>query len=370
MVKAGRGDETDAILAGLPAGERRAIIAALVPLYIAGIHDGETDGRRRARDALFSLRTIAPDQREHIDGRLLPLLERDLRAGRLNLEGGRHSLREIVTAIGVPAVPMLSRLLVDTVDSYDTVAALLLAVGDERAREEAGVLLAKRAARQSPLSLAMWRSLAKYPGRATSEFLMHKLTAGKGFEPALAAGALQQHHEPAVRALAVKLAVRQRIDKGIRLQMLTMAAAIGGGDARPLVRLIALDGDWEIRWRAFAAAIRAGGAGVIRPALEAFPARARYRKEDIADRLVRPLANMGEAARPGLVSTLRSRSSLARLVALLALVRTGGNQHEAVSAQRLVDDQGTVRGFPPGDTVGKTAAWVSGSIAAGARLTN
>jgi HEAT repeat protein len=125
-----------------------------------------------------------------------------------------------------------------------------------------------------------------------------------------------------------------------------------------LLAIISSDKEEIVRYRAFESALTAGKAEAIQPALEAFPASASYKKVDVDDLLVKLIEKLGQPARPALVKTLGSTSPLARMTALMALEQLG-RAPDAPAVEKLAGDSTTVKGFPAGETIGKTATHVA-----------
>jgi hypothetical protein len=137
-----------------------------------------------------------------------------------------------------------------------------------------------------------------------------------------------------------------------------------------LLRIIAADPSGLVRYRAYEAALAVGGPAAVVPALEAFPATASYKKEDVVDFLVKDLTKIGAPAKPAVARALSSPSSLARMTALLALEaplpadarKSLGTSVDVPAVAKLTSDRGTLKGFPTGDTVGKEAARVAAEL--------
>jgi hypothetical protein len=366
LVDIGMADEADRALGTVPAGARGELVKALVPLYIAQMKAPSLPKARAARDALFGVRMLsAPEDQRQIDAALLPSIEADLRAGRVS--GGRQSLDKILAAIGPGSAPMLVSLLEDPRVPYEGVVESLDRVADPAARERGGAALVKRATASPQIPVALWRALGTLGGRTASAFLMQK-AAGNSPQDALSAvQALEQRHEPSVLPLALGMAGDQKADKGVREEMFGLVEKIGGPEAqRGLLRIIAADPNPTVRYLAYEAALAMGGPDAILPALEALPAKAAYKREDVVDYLVKDIAKIGRPARPALARALASPSVLARMTAVLALEsalaadprKNLAGAADAPGVLKLSGDKGTVGGFPPGDTVGKEAARV------------
>jgi hypothetical protein len=366
LVDIGMADEADQALGTVPAGARADLVKALVPLYIQQLKAPALPKARAARDALFNARSLAgPEEQRQIDAVLLPSIEADLRAGRVS--GGRNSVDKMLAAIGPVSAPMLVSLLEDPRVPFEGVVESLDRVADPASRERGGAALVKRATASPQISVAMWRALGSLGGRTAGAFLMQKAAGNSGTDAVSAIQALEQRHEPALLPMALAMAGDPKANKSVREEMFGLVEKIGGPEAqRGLVRIIAADANELVRYRAYEAALAAGGAEAVVPALEAFPAKASYKKEDVVDYLVKDIAKIGRPARPALTRALASPAALARMTAVLALeapLASDPGKHLAGTADapgvlKLSGDKGTVRGFPPGDSVGKEAARV------------
>jgi HEAT repeat protein len=144
--------------------------------------------------------------------------------------------------------------------------------------------------------------------------------------------------------------------------MFGVVEGIGGLESeKGLIGIISSDKDEIVRYRAFESILAARKADGIQPALEAFPASAAYKKVDVDDLLVKLIEKQGPAARPALVKTLASRAPLARMTAAMALEQIG-RAPDAAALEKLVADTAPVKGFPPGETVGKQAAHAAETV--------
>jgi HEAT repeat protein len=321
---------------------------------------------RAARDALFGARaSAAPAQQAQIDAILLPSIEADLRAGRV--AGGRHSVDKLLAGIGPAAAPMLVSLLEDPKVPFAGVVDALDRVADAPARERAGAALVKRAGMSAEIPVALWRALGTIGGRTASAFLMQEALGPSEQDAVSATQALQQRRDPSLLPMALGVAGDPRANKAVRDEMFGLVEKIGGPEAqRGLVRIIAADPTELVRYRAYEAALAVGKAAAIAPALEAFPEKAAYKKDDVQDFLVKDISKIGPEARPALARALASPSALARMTAVLAYEaplaadphKSLGGAADAPAVLKLSGDKGTVRGFPPGDSVGKEAARV------------
>jgi hypothetical protein len=365
MVDVGRAEEVDTTFQSLSPEDRAAIAKELEPLYEVGMKNPTPDKALESRDALYSLRQfVSPDDQKRIDAALLPAIEADLNAG--HLRNGRHSIDKMLTAIGSDSGAMLARVLAEPEASYVQAADLLGKVGDAEAREKGGQALVARAKSKSGKGkepdTTMFKALGAVGGPTAVKFLEEKVTAANKDEAALAVRALQERRDPAVLPFALRIASDPKADKIVRDEMFGVIESIGGLEAqRGLLSIISSDKEEIVRYRAFESALTAGKAEAIQPALEAFPASASYKKVDVDDLLVKLIEKMGPPARPALVKTLGSSSPLARMTALMALEQLG-RAPDAPAVEKLAGDSTTVKGFPAGETIGKTATRVADVI--------
>jgi hypothetical protein len=367
LVEMGKDDEVDQILGQLPPADKAAVVKELVPLYAEGMRSPDLPRARAARDALFAARAFAaPADHKPIDSLLIASIEQDVKAGRL--VGGKQSLDKMVAALGAPAADALVALLEDPRVPFAGVTEVLVRVADPPTRERAGAALARRAASMNPIPLAMWRGLGDAGGMAAHAFLMMKADKGAEKDAVLAAQALQQRPTPQMASFALRLAGDARTSKNVREEMFGLLEKIGGPEAsKGLVHIIASDPAETVRYRAFEAALAAGRADAVIPALEAFPPGASYKREDVVDFLVKDVTKLGPPAKPAVLKALASRATLARMTGVLALEaplpsdasKTLGAAADAPALSKLSADRGTLKGFPVGDTVAREAARVA-----------
>jgi HEAT repeat protein len=360
MVDIGHAEEADTVIAGLPAADRAEISKTLLPSYEAAIAAQGPEGGERAlayRDALFSLRQSVPaEDQKRIDAIVIPVLENDLKAGKLRQ--GRHSIDKMLTAIGSESGAMLVRVLA-TDAPYAQAAELLAKVGDESARDKGAAALVARAPKLKTTDKRpelVYKALGALGGPTALKFLEEKVTSGDKEEALLATRALGERRDPAVLPFALKVAGDSKADKTLRDEMFGVVEGIGGLEAeKGLVGIISSDKDEIVRYRAFESILAARKADGIQPGLEAFPSSATYKKVDVDDLLVKLIEKQGATARPSLVKTLASRAPLARMTAAMALEQIG-HAPDAPALEKLAGDSAPVKGFPAGETVGKQAA--------------
>ena len=365
LVDIGHADEVDAVMAQLPADDRAEILKTLIPTFEVAIKDPAPDKSLSARDALFSIRAYAsPEEQKSIDGALLPAIASDLRTG--HLRNGRHSMEKVLTAIGPESGKMLAEVLADPIPSYPLAADLLGKVGDEAARNAGATALIARAqkerTKEKPVPPAMWRAIGSIGGPVVTKFLQERVLGSDKDEAAMAVRALGQRRDPAALPFALKVAGDTKADKLIRDEMFGVIEGIGGLEARKgLIAIISSDREELVRYRAFEVVLSTSKAAGIIPALDAFPAGAAYKKVDVDDLLVRLIEKLGAPARPVLVQALESRAPLTRMTAVMALEQVGGAA-EAPALVKIAGDSTALKGFPPGETIGKQASRVAEAL--------
>jgi HEAT repeat protein len=159
-----------------------------------------------------------------------------------------------------------------------------------------------------------------------------------------------------------------KANKELRGEAFGVVEKIGGPEAQQgLLRIIAADRNDIVRYRAHEAALEIGKAAAIVPALQAFPDKLSFKREDVIDFLVKDVTKVGPSAKPAVLAALASPSALARMVAILSLeaplpsnpkTRLGSPADLAALA-KLAEDNAKLKGFPPGMTVGSEAKRVS-----------
>lgn len=365
LVDIGHADEVDAVMAQLPVDERAEILKTLIPTYEVAMKDPTPDKSLAARDALFAIRAYAtPEEQRGVDAALLPAIANDLRSG--HLRNGRHSIEKVLTAIGPDSGKMLAEVLADPSPSYPLSADLLGKVGDDAARNAGATALIARAQKErtkdKPVPPAMWRAIGSIGGPAAAKFLQERSLGADKDEAAMAVRALGQRRDAAVLPFALKVAGDTKADKLIRDEMFGVIEGIGGLEARKgLITIISSDREELVRYRAFEVVLSTSKAEGIIPALDAFPAGAAYKKVDVDDLLVRLIEKLGASARPVLVRALESRAPLTRMTAVMALEELGGAA-EAPALTKIAGDSTALKGFPPGETIGKQASRVAEAL--------
>jgi hypothetical protein len=370
LVDIGKPEKVDEVMAALEAGERWEILKTLVEIDVKGLGSPQVPKARDARDTLFSVRQYAPpEEQKRIDAALLAAIEKDLGEGRFS--GGRHSLDKLLTAIGPPSGPMVVRLLGDGKAPYKGLAELLVKVCDEPTRDKGGAALLGRISAGKAIPNDMWLALGMLGGPTVTDFLAGKIQKGPADEAIAAAKALQQSRFPSVLPLALRIAGDAKANKELRGEAFGVVEKIGGPEAQKgLLRIIAEDKNEIVRYRAHEAALEVGKADAIVPALQAFPSKLSFKREDVIDFLVKDISKIGPKAKPAVLAALASPSPLVRMTAILALeaplpsnakTRLGGAE-DAGALGKLMEDKAMIKGFPSGMTVGAEAKRVAGVL--------
>jgi hypothetical protein len=359
LVDLGLSGEVDTILAAASADDRAEISKSLEPAYEVAMKDPAPEKALAYRDALFSLRQVAPpDDQKRIDAALLPVLEAGIESGKPRQ--GEHSFDKMLTAIGPDSTAMLVRVLAMPDVPYLQAAELLSKLGDESARDLGAAALIARApkikAKEKEHPDVFYKALGSLGGAPAVKYLEGEATGGKQEEALRATRALGERRDPTVLPFALKVAADPKADKAVRDEMFGVVEGIGGLEAeKGLLSVISSDKEEIVRYRAFESVLAARKADGIVPALEAFPASASYKKVDVDDLLVKLIEKIGQPARPALVQALGSRMPLARMTAVMALAQIG-HAPEAPALEKLASDSAPVKGFPAGDTIGKESA--------------
>jgi hypothetical protein len=362
LTEVGWVDRVEATVAGLPFDDRARVIPAIAPLVARDLGASDAGRAGEAREALYGLRRQATtlEGTRSIDEQLLPALERDLRAARA--EAGRHSVKEMLIAIGPLALPVAARVVADPRAPFEAAVEVIDKLGDKAAHEAAGAALVDRVkggAVPTPTP-ALWQALGTMGGPKVVAFVQEKIRSGSGNEPVDAARTLNQvRRDRALLPFALEIARDVTARPAVREQMLTLAQALGGEDARKgLVALIASEPDAAFRFKVFETTVK-GDAKAILPALEAFPADRSYDPAAVRQHLVAPLTGMGWPAREGIFKALQSRSPLARMTAVLAVEKIGFDS-DAAQVAKLSGDRAKVKGFPT--TIGAEATRISAAL--------
>ncbi len=354
----GWSDRVASAFAGIPLEDRSAVIAAAAPVVAQQLDGADAAKAWEARESLFALRQQATTDggRAAVDGPLLAALERDLRAGRAGR--GRHTLAEMLIALGPVTVPRMLAVIEDEKAPFAPAWAVLDKVGDKGAKEKGGTALARRAKAENPPK-ELWTALGHLGGADAVAALQDRIEHGSP-EQAIAAaeGLAGMRGDPALLPFAVKAAGDARAPRPVRDHMVELMKKVGGHAARDgLVKLIAGETDPGFRYALFKAAIKASGGDALAPALEALPMSAAYTVEEIQKNLVPAIYEMGFENREGLYKALESKSALARMTAVLALEKSGFDS-DVEKLSKLIKDRGAVKGFPPARTVGAETARV------------
>jgi HEAT repeat protein len=320
-----------------------------------GSPDPTTRPQREAKDALFALRkdAAAPD-RAQIDDLLIAWTTADL-VGRMS-QGGNSS-EKILIAIGPKALPRLLQLL--TANSPQTVTAASLAgkLADDATRARAADQLVA-AIRKSPSAAQaepLYQSLGMIGGSHATAFLVD--TAEHGNEHArekallaLAQGHLDPHDQAAL-AGALRICGDKKAVGEVREAAFQLAEKIGADSVPGLIKMMG-DSDETVRWRAVEAALAAGKDKAVTPVLEALSPAKPYEKEDLDSYVVHDLGLIGPPALPPLKEELKSKSWVAKVVAVRGLAAVGKST-DAPALEAVAGDATPIKGWA--GTVGTEA---------------
>jgi hypothetical protein len=358
LAEVGWSDRLESAVAAAPLDDRARLLPAVVPLVARGLGAGGP-AAGEAREALFALRRQATTEAatRDIDAALLPALERELRAGRA--DEGRHSVKEMLIAIGSPAQPLAAKVIADDKAPYEAAVEVLDKVGDKASKEAGGAALVARARAGQAPTPALWKALGTLGGPQVNAFLEEQIEKGGEHAEEAARTLVAVRRDRTLLPFALKVAGDHAAKPGVREQMLTLAQSFGGDEARQgLVRLIGSEPDPAFRFRIFEAAVK-GDAKAILPGLEAFPEKAVYDPAAVREHLVAPLTGMGWPAREGIFKALKSSSPLARLTAVWALEKVGF-ESDAPQVAKLSADRGKVKGVTP--TIGAEATRIAAAL--------
>jgi hypothetical protein len=366
LTEIGKGDRVDALLQSMAADARAPLVTALIAAHGEVLKAGG-DKTSSARDGLFGLRSYAGQgELETLDTLLVAAIGSQLKhSGQFS---GSHSLAKIVEAVGARAAPVLLALLQTPSENPSEIAGLLAKVGDDKTRAAASDVLVKYVRGRATVSPGMWEALGTLGGPSATAFLQESVKANKDESAVRAAQALQLRPHPELGPFALAVANDPRVNGSVRDEMFGLAEACCGDSVVPgLGIVIGTTREDMVRYRAYEAAITAGGSKAIVPTLEAFPVKLTFKVEDVQDFLVKDIEKL--AGRKGgkapviaaLVAGLGSASPLCRMVALMALEKLGSGT-ESAAVKALEADKATLPGFS-GGSVGEVARRVAGKLA-------
>jgi len=372
------GGRIEAALNALPRADAHTVALATVPLYLNRA-EAEPRDIAPARNGLMRLRPFVNQEhaapvgtgqreppgsananrnsngaaRDELDAALLRLVSLQLRrtprgTGTL----GGHTLARVVEAVGAPSAPVLMKLLQDPRVDVRLILGLLDKIASTGQRDHvARLILAGRLPNagdgEERLDL-----LSQIGGPVALRHLTDRVRA-LGRDAREAAQALRRRveekgPEPELAALAVQIARNAAAPGLLREEMFALAeTCCGDATQEGLIQIVAESPEPLVRYRAFEAAVAAGGSQAVQPALEAFPVAAVYTREDVVDFLVRDLsrrAGARELWRKSVAACLGSPKPLARLVALLVWESLGSGA-PAGALGELVTDEAVVKGF-------------------------
>lgn len=373
LVEVGDLSRAEAAVAGIPIDERGPIVAALVPRLGALLGGGEARKAEDARDALFGLRHQATsnEAKRSIDDLLLPVIEKELRAGKAS-GVGRFSALQICQGLGAPSVPMLHRLLDDGAVAFGPVAEILGKVGDKAERERGGASLARRAATQAtlpPLPKDLALAIGSLGGPQAVAFLEGRAElldpAQADTAAAAAAGMVKLPREDALLPFALRLAGDPARGEGLRASLFELIERFHGEEPRKglegIIAKSAVGGRLDIAYRALQAALKVHGSDGGVAALEAFPASVALDPKDVKEKIVKAVIEMRFDGRAVAFKAFESKAALPLMVSVWYLDDSGfGEDHEPLD--KFVKDKRTIKGFPRELSIAAEAARVSAKL--------
>jgi HEAT repeat protein len=369
LVELGMTSEALGDLEKAPEAAQKSIVHEAVPLLASllgklGAPDPTTRVQREAKDALFNLRKdAAPPDRAQIDEVLLAWTTADL-VGRMS-QGGNSS-EKILIAIGPRAATRLMMLLAANSPQTVTAAGLLGKLADDTTRARAADQLVA-ALRKSPSAAAsepMLQALGLIGGPHASAFLVDAAEHGneKAREKALLALAQGKldHKDQAALAGALRICADKKAAGEVREAAFQLAEKIGPDAVTGLIQLMN-DADETVRWRAVEAALAAGKEKAVAPVLEALAPSKTYKKEDLDSYVVHDLGLIGAVAVAPLKGELKSKSWVAKVVAVRGLAAVG-KAEDAGALEPLIADSTALPGW--GATLGTEAKGALASLKA------
>jgi HEAT repeat protein len=353
LVELGMTQEALSELAKSPDAERQSVVHDSVPHLAAllgrlGAPDPTTRQQREAKDALFALRKDAAQaDRGQIDEILVTWTTADL-VGRMS-QGGNSS-EKILIAIGPRATPRLLALLAANSPQTVTAAGLLGRIGDDatRARAADQLVAALRKTPSAAQSEPLLQALGQIGGPHASAFLVDAAEHGSERSREKALLALAQgrldHHDQAALAGALRICTDKKAPGEVREAAFQLAEKIGPDAVPGLVKLMD-DPDETVRWRAVEAALAAGKEKAVPAVLEGLSPARTYKKDDLDSYVVHDLGLIGAGAVAPLKDELKSKSWVARVVAVRGLAAVG-KAPDAPALEPLVADSTQLKGWP------------------------
>jgi HEAT repeat protein len=207
----------------------------------------------------------------------------------------------------------------------------------------------------------MLQALGLIGGPHASAFLVDAAEHGneKASEKALQALAQGRldHKDQAALAGALRICADKKAAGEVREAAFQLAEKIGPDAVSGLIQLMN-DPEETVRWRAVEAALAAGKETAVSPVLEALSPSKSYKKEDLDSYVVHDLGLIGASAVPPLKGELKSKSWVAKVVAVRGLAAVG-KAGDAGALEPLTADSTALPGW--GATLGTEA---KGALAA------
>jgi hypothetical protein len=336
LIRTGELDHVLDALKAMPAEQRGAVLAMLVPrLWEDARLSGElavpTPAQSAAKDALFDLRGLAEGELlATLDGYLIDWLTGGYYAG-LARTGRTHG-EIIVRAVGATAGPKLVRsakaLLVSSAGKdgvqYKLEDPLLLGLAASGSPEAVGFLLDL---------LSVQHNDKELPRRAMNALYMGYIDNGERFDLADRA-ALSPHLDRLVRLAEDETRDSRTVNDVIRL----IAAAGPPACVKPLTELMGFSHEAQnFLWVSANAALRCGKSQALVPVAEALPRGRGYALEELEGALLEPMIALDDkqAVAGQARALLGSESWTARVIGLELLGRLGIEESAAADAEEV-----------------------------------
>ncbi|HZS41128.1 MAG TPA: HEAT repeat domain-containing protein [Polyangia bacterium] len=362
LVELGMSADAIAELETRPSVDRAPVVHEAAPRLgqLAGTGADVTTTRvqREAKDAMFLLRAdAAPADRDALDDLLIAWTCADLN-GRMSLGG--QSSDKILTAIGARATPRLIALLSTEGPNQQQAAAILAKIGDAPTRARAVDALVESAKklqqRTRDVPDGLLQSIGVLGGPHATAYLVEVAERGSESLRERALFALAQGGaglDSSALAAAERIAGDKKAPGKVREAAFQVAEKIGASAVPAMVRLMN-DADETVRWRAVEAALAAGKDKAVAPVLEALSQSRPYKKEDLDSYVVHDLGLIGAGALEPLKGELKSKSWVARIVAVRGIAAVG-KAEDAPAVAALESDGTKLKGFAGSATIGSEA---------------
>ena len=338
-------------------GVRQALARSLAEQMRGSKPEATSKKQLAAKDALFGLRDALGKQP---DGELAQWILADYGARQHGVHGGE----KIIRALGPVAGPILAKALVHDERVVVPLTMLLRAVGTQADREVGATALVALASGASNSGTAVpdervLEALGRLGQPATRAFLMKRTRTGSQSQRLKAYLALKYDRSKALVGPMGRVAQSQKQPLSLRSAAIEVLETIRlpteDGPASVLGKIVSRDPNEQVRFRCVEALITCCGTKGAAKALESLPTRQKYSEQDVVDLIEADLKKLGKAVVPVLRNGVKSKSWIARTVAVRLLGQLGGGVEDQSAVQSLVADRTPLRGWGRAATVGSEA---------------